>query len=304
MAFARKLIKPATLTECVFENTAQGRAKHAFWKVGLNPMRSLRGAQAAYPAPIREKADRLAREGLILDDASSFLSSGGLEALAKSREMILARCESDEVRQIVERGRNDANGKDYLVQIVPFAEPHGPDSPLLKLALDENLLQTIGAYFGMWPQLHAIASWLNFENKSDAKLSQLWHRDPEDLKIVKVFIYLEPVTSQQGPFSYIFKTQPFGAASSVEPAHEHPRRVTDAEMETVFPRDKWFECVGPANTMVLADTVGYHRGGNVKSGRRLLITFTYTSGQPQEKRHLQLTAKPDWIKSPIQEYAL
>jgi hypothetical protein len=75
-------------------------------------------------------------------------------------------------------------------------------------------------------------------------------------------------------------------------------------METVFPRDKWFECVGPANTMVLADTVGYHRGGNVESGRRLLITFTYTSGQPQEKRHLKLTAKPKWIKSAIQSYAL
>jgi hypothetical protein len=72
----------------------------------------------------------------------------------------------------------------------------------------------------------------------------------------------------------------------------------------VIPRNSWFECTGPVNTMIIVDTVGFHRGGNVKSGRRLLITFTYTSGRPQAKRELRVRGTPHWTSSPIQRYAL
>ena len=32
-------------------------------------------------------------------------------------------------------------------------------------------------------------------------------------------------------------------------------------MISVLSKDSWIACTGPANTMILADTVGFHRGG-------------------------------------------
>ena len=59
-------------------------------------------------------------------------------------------------------------------------------------------------------------------------------------------------------------------------------------MERVFERGRWLECCGPAHSLIMADTVGFHRGGNVQEGHRTLVTFTYTSARPQERRTLQV----------------
>jgi hypothetical protein len=56
--------------------------------------------------------------------------------------------------------------------------------------------------------------------------------------------------------------------------------------------------------MILADTVGYHRGGKPTRGTRLLVTFTYTSGTPMVQPSIWLKGTPDWIASPIQRMAV
>jgi hypothetical protein len=56
--------------------------------------------------------------------------------------------------------------------------------------------------------------------------------------------------------------------------------------------------------MIIADTVGYHRGGKPTNGTRVLITFTYTSGTPLSKRVLRVPQHPACITHPIQSYAL
>lgn len=301
-----KVIKPRTLTECVFDRSAGGRLKHLYWRYVLNPVRSLKRSQDddRYDSEIARLAGELTKKGLVLEDAGAFLSEEGRRALEEAKAFVRKLSQSDEVQAILQEGANKALGKDYLVQVVPFDRAQEADSPLLKLALDPKLLRTVARYMGLWPRLHAIGSWLNFPTDNDAKHSQLWHRDPEDLKTVKVFIYLEDVAKENGPFSYICNTHPFGSACDRVPEHVHPRRVTDDEMQHTLPAESWFECTGPANTMIIVDTVGYHRGGYVKSGRRFLITFTYTSGRPQEKRELRVRGTPDWLGSPIQRYAL
>jgi hypothetical protein len=75
-------------------------------------------------------------------------------------------------------------------------------------------------------------------------------------------------------------------------------------MISVLPKESWITCTGPANTMIIADTVGFHRGGKPTKGTRILITFTYTSGTPLTKRALQITERPAWIAHPIQSFAL
>jgi len=74
-------------------------------------------------------------------------------------------------------------------------------------------------------------------------------------------------------------------------------------MTTRFPPASWRVCTGPPKTMILADTVGFHRGGKPTAGQRILITFTYTSGSPIAKRKLRIRGTPAWASSPIQQFA-
>jgi hypothetical protein len=81
-------------------------------------------------------------------------------------------------------------------------------------------------------------------------------------------------------------------------------RITDEEMSVVIDPSKWMACVGPANTMILADTVGYHRGGHATNGNRLLITFVYTSEVHLNKNPINMTGWPSWHMSDLQRAAL
>ncbi len=121
---------------------------------------------------------------------------------------------------------------------------------------------------------------------------------------MKVFIYLVDVDENCGPFSYIRKSPPFTEGAAKVPVHKNAKRTSDAEMQQTFPASTWLACTGPAETMILADTVGYHRGGKPLEGIRVLVTFTYTSGTPFGDRELHIAGQPAWIKSDIQKAAL
>jgi hypothetical protein len=249
-------------------------------------------------------AQELTERGIVVAPSDQYLSKEGRLALTEASDLVLGISHRSDVQATIERGSSTGN-KDYLVQLVPFTYEHAPDSPLLRVALDKKLLEIVSLYLGMWPRLSAISAWLNFPSGGEPKQSQLWHRDPEDFKIVKVFIYLVDVDENRGPFCYIAKTHPFSAGAATVPKHVN-KSITDDGMRATIPADAWMICTGPAKTMILADTVGYHRGGKPTKGNRILITFTYTSGTPLAKARYvpHINGKPSWITHAMQRYAL
>jgi hypothetical protein len=274
------------------------------WRYLSNGIRTWKARQSGPAhADAARVAEELTENGIVVGTIDHYVSAEGHEAFLRASDLVLGISRSSEVQSAI-TGENSAYKKDYLVHLVPPEQKHAPDSPLLRLALDEKLLEIVSLYLGMWPRLHSIAAWLNFPSPDHAKQSQLWHRDPEDIKLLKVFIYLDDVNADRGPFCYIPKTQPFGSRSAVNPQHADHKRITDDEMRAAIPAQDWLACTGPAGTMVLADTVGFHRGGKPAIGNRLLITFTYTSGSPFVKRLFQCDGVPDWASHPIQRYAL
>jgi hypothetical protein len=210
---------------------------------------------------------------------------------------------SNDVQATIAKGNSDYK-KSYLINLMPWDREHALDSPLIRLGLDKKLLETVSLYLGLWPRLHAIGAWLNFPTEGEATEAQLWHRDPEDLRLIKVFIYLNDVNEKRGPFCYIPRTHPFSEGAAIVPPHTDIKRITDAEMRQTFPPETWLSCTGPAKTMILADTVGYHRGGKPAESNRILVTFTYTSGTPLSKRRLRVTGTPKIALTEIQREAL
>jgi hypothetical protein len=281
---------------------------YLLWRYAGNASRTLRALSRGAASPeTRRIADELIEQGIVVGPSTQFLTEGGREALAEASELVLGIARSDAVQAAIAQGMSDRDKKNFLVELIKWEQEHVVDSPLVRLALDRKLLEIVSLYLGMWPRLHAIGAWLNFPTDDEAKESQLWHRDGDDLKIVKVFIYLNDVDGGRGPFSYVPKTQPFGARAGTVPKQKTPGRVTDDEMRDVIPPEAWLACTGSAQTMILADTTGYHRGGKPVTGDRILITFTYTSGTPFKNRKYSVrrgNGRPAWMSDDIQTYAL
>jgi hypothetical protein len=281
-----------------------------WWRYISNTKRTVRALLApAASDDVSQIASIITRRGIVVTPGDQLLSESGRVALDEASEYVLNLSRRDEVQAHIASSRcNSPNGKDYLINLLPSSTDYDANSALLRLALDPNLLKAVSLYLGLWPRLHGIDAWLNFPLFGDPIHSQLWHRDPEDVKIVKAFIYLNDVDENCGPFCYIPGTHAFGERAAIVPKHKHPIRVLDDEMQLVIPPNHWLTCVGPARTVILADTVGYHRGGKPTRGNRVLITFTYTSGAPHKlpflKYKFRVSGSPTWVKPGLQEYAL
>ncbi len=276
------------------------------WRFATNGKRARKALFAGRKFPeAAEISAQISKQGIVKAHSSKFLSGEGQKALAAATAEVLGISRQQEIQDIATgKIENPKVNKDFIIHLVSREKEFSKDSPIVKVALDPKLLEIIASYLGMWPKLHSVSAWLNYPTEGEAKTSQLWHRDPEDLQTVKVFIYLDAVDESTGPFSYIPETQPFGAAAGKAATYEKQKRVLDDELASVYPKESWMSCTGPASTMIIADTVGYHRGGKPSIGQRILITFTFTSGNPYVEPNFKIDGKPDWIESEMQEYAL
>ncbi len=281
-------------------------AVYFLWRFVGNGVRTCRAfIERASHTDVPAIARELSAEGIVVGPSDRFLSAEGQQALGRTASRVLATGRSEEVEAVVS-GTAAAGGrqKQFLVDLVSYPDGIPADDPILKVALDQKLLEIVSSYLGLWPCLHSVAAWLNYPTDAPAEISQLWHRDPEDLRLIKAFIYLVDVDEECGPFTYIPGTHPFGAEAGSSQRLEKKKRIADDRMMKAFPRESWRVCTGGPNTMILADTLGYHRGGKPTRGRRILITFTYTSGVPLTSRSLTVAGMPDWISSGLQRWAI
>lgn len=152
----------------------------------------------------------------------------------------------------------------------------------LRYALSDQLLASSNSYLGLQSKLIYADKWYTVpipENAERVK-SQRWHRDHIDPHIVKVFTYFSDVDADAGPLEYVRGSAadgPYGDlwAWSAEgrPADHYP---PDGELERLVPPSACLGTEGPAGTIVLCDTGGFHRGG-FGDKPRITSNFTYVS---------------------------
>jgi hypothetical protein len=153
------------------------------------------------------------------------------------------------------------------------------DSPSLRVAASEELLGIVNTYQGAETQLYYVDNWFTPPYpEADARVaSQRWHRDPEDEHVVKLFVYLSDVGDEAGPFEYVRSSTTGGRYGDLwrwGAAKDRWYPPTDELEAAVEPEDR-LVMRGPAGSVVLADTGGFHRGGFAKSQARILCVATY-----------------------------
>ncbi len=147
-----------------------------------------------------------------------------------------------------------------------------------EIALDPSLIQIARNYFKSEPILDIPGMWwsTDFLKEASAEAAQLYHFDLERFKWLKLFIYLNDVTPENGPHHYINGSHRVGQ----KPQHLLQRlyaRIPDSDLKEHYKSEDFVEVCGEAGSAFIGDTKCWHKGTALKKGHRLVLELQYTS---------------------------
>jgi hypothetical protein len=139
----------------------------------------------------------------------------------------------------------------------------------LALANSQKNIAIAAAYLGCAPTISTIGIRWSFPGGGNSVDTQRFHRDPDDWKFVKFFIYLSDVDSLSGPHQYILGTH-------LEQGELRARTWTRDEMVAKYGADRISSVTGPIGTAFFADTHGVHAGPVPQKNARLMMEVGYS----------------------------
>lgn len=132
-------------------------------------------------------------------DLTAMVEGAELAALASASDAKLANARNREVREI-------NSSKFFWARLLDEDLVDGQfsaNSPFVKFAIQPAIVSFVTEVFGAVPRLDYVA--LTYSTASDKPLasSQLWHRDYDDTRVLKIFVYLTDVDNEDdGPFTF------------------------------------------------------------------------------------------------------
>lgn len=187
-----------------------------------------------------------------------------------------------EAKEVIDPYRKDvqpflplSNGRPPTAHIAHHGARDIVDAPhLIDLANDPQILDAVGQFLGCKPTIGYMAVWWSFATDLGPQQAENFHRDVDDWRFVKLFVYLTEVTGQSGPHKYVLH-------SSLQPKLTKIRRYQDEEVEAAFGSSNIQTMTAQPGEGFLEDTYGFHKGQPVQCGHRLLFQVMYTlSGTP------------------------
>jgi hypothetical protein len=179
----------------------------------------------------------------------------------------------------LEHNAKQRTKKAFLEQYWEVIPQLDPSNPFVQFAMEKPVRTIVNSYMHMWTKLKTFTLIKTVPvHDSSPTQSQCWHRDPEEKRMCKVFIYLTDVDEQSGPFIYIPES-PFG----MKWGNLFPQRTPEGiypdtkELEQHIPKSAHKVFTGKAGTVIFCDTSGLHKGGYAKEKERLMFTAFYSA---------------------------
>jgi len=200
--------------------------------------------------------------------ATAFADSSLLEALRAAGE---AR-----VRRVDELARTQGlSHKSFWVRLLDEDLVEGcfpSDSIFVRFAMQRGIVELLTRYLGELPILTDVLLTLSRETGTALGYSQLWHRDYDDTRTLKLFAYLTDVRdTRDGPFTFL----PGSLSDRIGiTLRSH---LPDAKVFSRVDRAGAREMLGQALTVFICQTSRcLHMGSRVAPGHsRLMYTATY-----------------------------
>jgi hypothetical protein len=133
------------------------------------------------------------------------------------------------------------------------------------------VLEAVQSVLGCKPTISVMTAWWSMAGHEQGQHAELFHRDYDDWRFVKLFVYLTDVDEGAGPHVYV-------RGSHREDALMPIRRYSDDEVAAAFGRERFVQFQGAAGTSFLENTFGFHRGLPARVTPRLIFQVVYGQG--------------------------
>lgn len=194
-----------------------------------------------------------------------------------------------------------------------FHAPH-----LLDIACDPEILAAVGSYLNVAPTILDLSAWWTRPVDTIQIPAQVPHRDRDDFKFCKLFVYLTDVGPDDGPHLFLPGSHTKMGMEAlcrrrgvdlnlIKNAFETNSRHQASWIVNNF-QDDWLEFTGAAGTMFFVNTFGYHYGKLPRKSPRLIFQVLYGQmgyGHRAERlRQTHALTLSEAIKSnPLSRYA-
>ena len=201
---------------------------------------------------------------------SELVNPALLSSLSEAGQAKLQRAEEGNVIQ-------QSNPKDFWMRLLDEDMQSGQlplDSPFVAIALQPELVSVVAAAMGEVPRLDYVLLTLSRNINKELSYSQLWHRDYDDTKVIKLFFYLTDVTSSDdGPFTFV------PGPDSDKLGFRLKSHLSDDQIGRWIPKSAFKAMYASRLSAFMVDTSRcLHMGSRVAPGHeRLLYTATYIS---------------------------
>ena len=152
-------------------------------------------------------------------------------------------------------------------------------------AREKRLLNIIENYIGLTVTFHGVHLRKDFPNENQFG-TLLWHKDSEDRRIIKIFVYLSDVEEKHGPFEYI--PLPLTSVYNLNYYRIYHKLwqsgylgINDETLNEIVPKSAWKSCPGPAGTVIFVDTKSVLHHGTLRTEERSALFFVYTANPPK-----------------------
>jgi len=177
------------------------------------------------------------------------------------------------------RSMPNVGGKDYL-RVIGNLTNLDPNGPIVKIAMNDELLSTVTNYLGVAPQLNSINVMWSPPSEITERFdgtwtgSQLFHIDGDSDGIVKVWILCNEITDENGPTTLI--PADISLKISKEISYS-PRGKVANDDPFKHEINSAFKAIGNPGTVLATDTARcFHQGSRTKvNSERLVIMYFF-----------------------------
>ena len=145
---------------------------------------------------------------------------------------------------------------------------------MIDLITNDKIISMASEYLSAPATLNCVFPLWSFKEANPKPINmQLYHRDADDYKFVKLFILLTDTENGNGEQVYVKKSH---RKESLPIEMYKIERYSDKKIEESFPEDEVIKIYGKAGKCWLADTYGIHKGTVPTKTNRLLLQLQYT----------------------------
>jgi len=164
-------------------------------------------------------------------------------------------------------GRAGRKSKPYLVGHIVDHADIGLDSPYLRFALSDEVLDAVTAYLGLVPVLYDVDVWYTLPWDDPPKGSQEWHLDHDDVTQVKVWVYCGEIGPEAGPMTVLDAQRSAALAEKIGYDMGEAYRIPDEDLTAYEALGEVEQLRGPEGTVYFVDTSRcFHMGGRLAPG--------------------------------------